>query len=194
MEVCPENLRKGQLNGTPDGYSRWAYLRKENRVSSTLSGRSSLLKFLLCLLLYTPVGVEAFQDEEPVRSRIGIREYLLVGVYDNMTAPRSPGGRPPGFTPLRNRGLFPPGELPGLQQFVEVLPGHQQIRFQTRVGSIEIQKPAVMRLSEYLDTVRREQARRNLLANFEATQQTEEEIVPPVDSAKRRRQMRSVVR
>jgi len=144
-------------------------------VSSTLSGRSSLLIFMLCLLLYTPAGVEAFQDEEPVRSRIGIREYLLVGVYDNMTAPRSPRGGLPGFTPLRDRGLYPPGELPGLRQFVEVLPGHQQIRFQTRVGSIEVQKPAVVGLGEYLDMVRREQARRNLLANFEATQQTEEE-------------------
>ncbi|MFC1500127.1 cell surface protein SprA [Candidatus Zixiibacteriota bacterium] len=143
-------------------------------MNSTLSGRLFPGLFLLCLLLYTPAGVKAFQEEQPVRARIGVRQYLLVGVYDNMTVPRSPGRAIPGLVPLRDRGLYPPDELPGLRQFVDVLPGHQQIRFQTRAGSIDVQKPTIIGFSEYLDMVRREQARRNLLANFEATQQTEE--------------------
>lgn len=144
-------------------------------MNSTLSGRLSLPIFLLCLVLYTPARVEAFQEKEPVRSRIGIREYLLVGVYDNMTTPRLPGPGLPGLIPFRNRGLYLPGEIPGLRQAVEVLPGHQRIRFQTRVGSLEVQKPAVIGFMEYLEIVRREQARRSLLANFAATQRTEEE-------------------
>ncbi len=81
----------------------------------------------------------------------------------------------PGLIPLRNRGLYPPGDIPGFRQVVEVQPGHQSIRFQTLVRSLEVRKPTIVSFEEYLERVRQAQIRRTLLAGFAAGRQVEEE-------------------
>ncbi|MFC1530360.1 hypothetical protein ACFL6R_06560, partial [Gemmatimonadota bacterium] len=144
-------------------------------MNSTLSDRMCLPLIVVCLLLYTPTGVNAFQQEGPARSRIGVREYLLAGVFDNLTIPAPPGSAAPGLIPLRNRGLYAPESIPGFRQDVEVQPGHTSIRFQTLVRSLEVRKPTVMSFAEYLERVRQAQTRRILLAGFAAGRQVEEE-------------------
>ncbi len=128
---------------------------------------------LFCLGSHPLGEVRAFQDPGQVRPRLGVREYLLVGVYDNLTRPRVPGGA--GMRGLRDRGVFESGALPGMRQQVQVEPGHSTIRFQTLVGEIEIRRPTVLGFQEYLQAVRRDQARRLLRARFQAARDEEEE-------------------
>ncbi len=134
-----------------------------------------LAVLLVCMCAGLSVPAAAFQEEGPVRGCVGVREYLLDGVYDNMTHPWVPSGRLRLPAALGRRGLYLRGSLPGYSQRVEVRPGHRYIYFQTLYGSWKVQRPVVMGFEEYLERVRSEQARRMLLAGFLKAQEKEEE-------------------
>ncbi|MCK4771843.1 MAG: cell surface protein SprA [Candidatus Latescibacteria bacterium] len=130
---------------------------------------------LVCFCTGFPAPAASAQEEGPVRGRVGVREYLLAGVYDNMTTPWVPRGRLPSPAPLGRRGLHLIGAMPGFSQRVVVQPGHAEIYFQTLYGTREVQRPAVVGFEEYLERVSGEQARRMLLAGFFESQKVEEE-------------------
>lgn len=128
----------------------------------------------VCVCTLVSEQAAAFQGQEQVRARTGIRGYLLAGVYDNMTLPGVPAGRSPLVSPLRYRGLYELGRIPGFSQSVQVQVGHRSILFRTLFRNREVQKPTTISFSKYLEITRREQTRRRMLANFLETREEEE--------------------
>ena len=121
---------------------------------------------MVCLWLGTVFSSVAAQQEDTASGRIGIRDYFLTGVYDNMTNPWVPahGMRSP--APLRIRGLFLQGEIPGFRQEVAVQRNQPAIFFQTLYGVRTVQRPSVVGFEDYLRRVREDQNRRMMLAGF----------------------------
>lgn len=92
-----------------------------------------------------------------------------------MTSPWVParGMRSP--APLRVRGLFLQGEIPGFGQEVMVQQDQPAILFQTLYGARTVQRPSVVGFEDYLERVRKDQNRRMMLAGFFRSQVVEEE-------------------
>jgi hypothetical protein len=128
----------------------------------------SRLPRLHCLLI--PVfalsagwGVPVLTQEPGYFARVGVRLRPFPGIYDGLTRPPIPGRDLPAGVGLRSRGLYAPGSLPGLSTSVEVQPGGNQIRFLALYGRRPVGRPQVLTLEDYLERVRSDQARRQLV-------------------------------